>query len=257
MKVFRWITACSVVAIFCTGWLEARTWTSASNGKTLEGELVKLEGKILEIKLANGKVIKAPLTAFSKADQEFVAKQSAPGADTKKVAAKAKPKLKPGDLEPISLEIWKIRTCCSKVKRRYEDAVKDVEGVTMTFTKNNNDDPIIAVEAKTKVAAREAMNKIALAGLYGETTSREVALKGEGSKAKGDMTATGVFLCCNKSADALKAVLSRSKGAGGDKKGVTEHTVKRSKDTFEIKGTATASEILRNARRAGFNFKLE
>ncbi|GAF93869.1 unnamed protein product, partial [marine sediment metagenome] len=47
------------------------------------------------------------------------------------------------------------------------------------------------------------------------------------------------------------------KGTGENKKGVTEHTIKRSKDTFEIKGSTTASEVLRNARKAGFNFKLE
>lgn len=252
MKAIRWIVAGSVAVFMCSGWLQARTWTSASNGKTLEGDLVSVEGSNLQIKLANGKVIKAPLTAFSKADQEFVAKQKAAPAKT---ASKAAPK--PGDLEPVNFEIWHVRTCCAKSKSLYQDSVKGVEGVKMSWGKNSNGDKAIMIDAKTKLAAKEAMAKIAEAGLYGETTSHDVSIRGVGSKAKGDMKASGVAFCCNESVKALESALARCKGSSKDEKGVTEHTIKKSKDTFEIKGSTTASEVLRNARKVGFNFKLE
>jgi len=210
--------------------------------------LVSVEGSTLQIKLANGKVIKAPLAAFSEADQEFVAAQSKPGSAPKSVTGKGKPE--PGDMEPIEFEIWNIRSCCRKAKEMYEDAVKGVEGVSITFGKNSNDDKIIILDAKTKAAAKEALTEIAAAGLYGETTSHEVALRGAGSKAEGDMKASGVEFCCNKSVKDLEKAMSRTKG-------ITEHTIKKSRDTFEIKGTATAAEVLRSARKIGFNFKLE
>ena len=249
--------------------LEARTWTSAKDpSKTIEGELVSSDGTNVEIKLANGQTIKTTLSFFSKADQDFVAAQANPKPGTAPAvatpapatAAKTAAPPKPEDLEPIQFEIWDIRTCgCANSKQMYEEALS-VEGVTIEFDKNNNDKKIIKVDAKTKLAARQALDNIVAAGLYGGTTTRTMDVKPTSAgKAEGNMTATGVKFCCNKSVDAMEAALARARSATDIKeKGVTEHSkLSRGDETFEIKGTARASEILRHARTAGFNFTIE
>ena len=62
--------------------LSARTWTQASSGKEIEADFIKFENGKVFLKLPNGKTGEVPLTALSKADQEFVAnagKESAGG----------------------------------------------------------------------------------------------------------------------------------------------------------------------------------
>jgi hypothetical protein len=53
---------------------EERTWTD-SRGRKVTGTLVGVAGGIVEIKNADGKVIKVPLKKLSAADQEFVEEQ--------------------------------------------------------------------------------------------------------------------------------------------------------------------------------------
>ncbi|MCB1229400.1 MAG: PQQ-binding-like beta-propeller repeat protein [Verrucomicrobiae bacterium] len=51
---------------------EARTWTQASSGKTIEADFVRLEGDLVVLS-RNGQLAKVPLKQLSQEDQDFVA----------------------------------------------------------------------------------------------------------------------------------------------------------------------------------------
>lgn len=56
---------------------DARTWTEAGSGRTVEGEFRKLSGDSVEVLRPNGTLLKLPLAKLSEADQKFVAAQGA------------------------------------------------------------------------------------------------------------------------------------------------------------------------------------
>ncbi len=74
-------TACSLflsvgfVLVTLTS-LQARTWTEASSGRTLEGEYVKMLGDAVVLRLASGSMIQLPLARLIEADQAFVKTQT-------------------------------------------------------------------------------------------------------------------------------------------------------------------------------------
>lgn len=68
--------------------LQARTWTEAQSGRTLEGEFVKMQDGAVLVRLANGTSVQLPLARLSEGDQAFVKEQ----AEASKPAAKAEEK---------------------------------------------------------------------------------------------------------------------------------------------------------------------
>ena len=58
--------------------LNARTWTEAQTGRTLEGDFVKVQDSSVVVRLANGYTTQLPLARLSEADQTFVKEQTAP-----------------------------------------------------------------------------------------------------------------------------------------------------------------------------------
>lgn len=97
------------IALACTlagPILEARTWTEASSGRTVEGEFRKLNGDTVEVLRPNGTLLKLPLSKLSEADQKFVAEQAAAlprsnEVERPKVTHKAGDQLKEGDIIDI------------------------------------------------------------------------------------------------------------------------------------------------------------
>lgn len=67
--------------------LQARTWTEAQTGRTLEGDFVSVQGSAVVLRTGNGGTLQLPLARLSEADQTFVKEQGS--AATKPAAAKA------------------------------------------------------------------------------------------------------------------------------------------------------------------------
>ena len=63
------------------GLVEARTWTEAGSGRTLEGDLLRLEGENVLVRRSNGTVIPVPLDKLSDEDKEFVASKQKAATD--------------------------------------------------------------------------------------------------------------------------------------------------------------------------------
>lgn len=88
--------------------LQARTWTEAETGRTIEGDFRKLNGTDVEILRSNGTLLKLPLAKLSEADKSFVAEQqvsrdAAPAAvERPRVTHKSGEKLEEGEVIDIS-----------------------------------------------------------------------------------------------------------------------------------------------------------
>jgi thiol-disulfide isomerase/thioredoxin len=94
----------ATVAIFATFRADARTWTEAGSGRTVDGEFRKLSGDTVEVLRPNGTLLKLPLAKLSEADQKFVAEQGAASSSSSgeverpKVTHKEGSELKEGDV---------------------------------------------------------------------------------------------------------------------------------------------------------------
>lgn len=81
MKVLRSFPALGaslILATFVTP-IQARVWTEAASGKTIDGEMTGLQGENVLIKIRSGKVYSIPLSRLSAEDQAF-AKSGGSGA---------------------------------------------------------------------------------------------------------------------------------------------------------------------------------
>jgi outer membrane protein assembly factor BamB len=77
MRVYRFLNRMAVglaLLVSCSV-SEARTWTDAKTGRTVEGEYVEMEGEKVTVRQKNGRVLKLPLGLLAEADQEFVKSQ--------------------------------------------------------------------------------------------------------------------------------------------------------------------------------------
>lgn len=68
--------------------LQARTWTDAASGRTIEAEFVRVEGEEVVVRMQNGSVTKIAISRLSATDQEFV-KKSAPSTPSSGMDKKA------------------------------------------------------------------------------------------------------------------------------------------------------------------------
>ena len=69
-----------LLALVFTSFVQARTWTEASSGRTLTGDFVKATDTTVTVRLANGSTTDLPLARLSEADQTFVKEQAKPAA---------------------------------------------------------------------------------------------------------------------------------------------------------------------------------
>ncbi len=72
---------------FLTSSLEARTWTRAEDGKTIEAEFAGMEGDNILLKLVNGQTVPVPKNLLVKADQEAAERLSGIGDNTETKAS--------------------------------------------------------------------------------------------------------------------------------------------------------------------------
>lgn len=70
--------AIAITALSVT--LEARTWTEAGTGRTVEGDYLESEGSVVVIKNAAGRTVRIPLARLSEGDREFIKGQSSAAA---------------------------------------------------------------------------------------------------------------------------------------------------------------------------------
>jgi len=236
MKIFSTLAA-GLLALFLGALAlpsvqgENRTWTQASTGRTIEGELVKVEGENAHIRRAGGGMIPVPVKMLSKEDQEFISAQAKP-ADT-------------ATGEPVSLTLSDMHLCCGACEKRVVSTVGEIEGATVVVDRDASSATLGAPDSKI---AQAAVDALADAGFFGKSDSNEVEFKiGDLSDRKvKTVTITNVHLCCGgcvKAAD--KAITAVD--------GVEAHTAKNKAESFEVTGRFSPAEVIESLREAGMN----
>jgi len=83
--------------------LQARIWTEAATGRTINADFVKVDGDSVVIRLAGGTTTKIAISRLSEADQSFVKEQAAAGKNSPGSADDSKG----GDIQREVLGTWK------------------------------------------------------------------------------------------------------------------------------------------------------
>lgn len=75
MKMDRYVMMAVLAIVSTPVLLQARTWTEATTGRTLEGDFVEMKGDNAVIKRDNGATVNVALSRLSEADRKFIQSQ--------------------------------------------------------------------------------------------------------------------------------------------------------------------------------------
>lgn len=220
---------------------DARTWTRASDKKTIEADFVKAEGDKVTIKM-NGKEMTLAASVFSKEDQEFIKAQGAAPAEG---AKKGDPKVMPDG--PTSVVLSGAHVCCSKCEKRMEEALERYDDIELSFDKSAG---TVTFNGKSGQAVEDALFKVHDAGFYGTTDHARLKMKklGGSKKEVPELDVSGLHNCCGKCEKAIKNALKEVKG-------IDEHTLDKGKSSFKVTGKMTAADVTKALGDAGLSAK--
>ncbi len=179
-----------LVCLASSAWAESRTWTQAATGKTIIGELQRVEGAKIRILREGGVVVDVPLAMLVDADREYVA------------GWQAKSALPTG---PVELTLTNAHLCCGSCRDAVIKAGGGIEGVTVTTAGNN-----VTIASPDGAKALEAVKAIHQAGYFGVPSLEAFGDKKTYSTTKlKSVKLSGIHLCCGKcvtmATDAIKA----------------------------------------------------
>lgn len=235
---------CAVLLALASSPCEARVWTRAADGVTMEGEFVRMkDASTAYIRREGLGVVEVPVALLIEEDQTFIKEQ---------VAAAANPgggsmALPEGETE---VTLSQVHLCCAGCRRGVEGAVASFEGLELSMSGRT-----ITVKGKTGAEVQKAIEAIAAAGFYGESDHKavkipEVNASGE-EEGAASIKVAGVHLCCGACIDAVDAALAAIPGA-------KEHDASRNASTFAVTGEdIKPSAVLAALRAQGLNGTLE
>ncbi len=244
------LTTLAAVFVFAAG-SEARTWTRASDQKTIEGDFVKAgDGKVTINK--GGRTVTFPVSTLIQGDQDFIAARMDGGEAKKEEGEKTETKTetKAGSKElpegPTEVVLTGAHLCCSKCVKKVEKAVSRYDDIELEFDK---DAETVTFKGETGQAVEDALFKVHEAGFYGTTDHELLQMKKPGGSTKEYETldVAGVHICCGKCEKAIKNALKEIPG-------IEEHTVEKGESSFKVSGEKISIADLNKAlNKAGLN----
>ncbi len=224
----------ALTAIAATATLvEARTWTQASTGKTLEGDFVRVRNDNVMIKMADGNIRELPLAMLTDEDRSFVESQATAGEPMKAPEGET------------TVLLSGVHLCCGGCEKGINAAVDGLEDVEIDVSRS---DETVTIKGKSGDAAQKAVTAIAEAGYYGKSDSDaiKIADAGADSSEAGSVSVSGVHLCCG---SCVKAVDRAIKTLGDG----VEHTAKSKESDFEVTGKVSPAAVLAALQAQGIN----
>jgi len=145
----------------------------------------------------------------------------------------------------VSVQLDNVHLCCKACVRAVEEAVSNVEGAKAVA---NQDAETVVLSAPDKKILRQAITATMQAGFYGTSSDASVKIR-DISRAKNEqvksLTVAGVHLCCNGCVNAVEEALATVTG-------ISETSITRKADSFEIKGDFNDAEVFAALNKAGF-----
>jgi periplasmic mercuric ion binding protein len=148
-----------------------------------------------------------------------------------------------------SVKLSEVHLCCAGCAKSIEKAVATVPGATAQADK---DAGTVTITAPDEGTAQKAVDAAVAAGFFGKSSDPAIKVKGNSGAEKGKVQSlkiSGVHLCCDKCANAVKDALSKVKGVKGT-------TVAKGAETFEVTGDFKAKPVFTALHKAGFSGKV-
>jgi copper chaperone CopZ len=252
MKTISLITLIGTLALPLSLSAESRTWTDAESGKTIEGELISVDGEKVTLKRADGKTFTLEVARFSAADQEFIeanATPAEPGTDAPADADAGTDDSTTAAGSENDVTLAGVHLCCGGCEKAIEKAVADLEDVKVDISRSTDSVNITSDKSSNIQAAVDA---IAKAGYYGKSNFESIAIadtKGTSTEKTQSAEISGIHICCSKCESSIDDAL-------GAIDGVETITIDKKGGKVAVEGEFSTAEAITALQDAGLNGKL-
>jgi copper chaperone CopZ len=250
MKTSILLTLAAALTLPLSLHAESRTWTDAESGKTIEGELVSVDGEKVTLKRADGKTFTLDASRFSADDQEFIAAQDTPSDANTDAPADADAD---GEATPAGTEndvtLSGVHLCCSGCEKSIEKAIADLEDVKVDISRSSKS---INFTSEKSSAIQAAIDAVAKAGYYGKSNVESIAIaapKGTSADKTQSAEIGGLHICCGKCESSIDDALSAIDG-------VETITIDKKGGKVTVEGEFSTAEAVTALQNAGLNGKL-
>jgi copper chaperone CopZ len=257
----RTLTVILVTTALLSPLAEARTWTQAGTGKTIEADFIRLEGGQITLKVASGKEYTFPLERLVEDDQAFAreAMKKVAEEEAEKRAEEEKEARQDRRANYHLLDIDYVNICCDDAYRAVDAAAKksgldyDINRKTRKVTYYAKPKGDSGTEQEDPRAFAKAVKALLDAGYYGDESSTfngiEVMKIEGGDTAVEEGTFTGIHLCCD-------TCVKKVKEAVADVEGVKTVEAEKGAAEFSVTGTFLPADVIRALRDEGLNAQM-
>ncbi len=195
------------------GLSSARTWTQASTGKQLEGELTRINGEKILITRSNGSSLEIPIAMLNEEDQQYIAEwqkekmstgaPAAPGETSEESVAMEIPE------GPTELVLSDVHLCCGGCKKAVEGALGTLTGVEISAGRSD-----VTIKGESGELVKTALEYVMDKGFYGTPSIAAFApTKKYSTDKKESVSISKVHLCCDDCVEAAEDALMDVEGA--------------------------------------------
>ena len=223
----------------------ARTWTSAKSGKTLEADFVALTDTAVVVKTADGTKRTLPLDSLI-ADDLVAAKKLQDVADG--FGEETRPEL-PDDDGPVELIVRGIHLCCDKAKDQFIKAA----GSAGSVAKIDDRLSLATVTAPSSADAQKAVDAVMEAGFYGDVSAKngDTDVKFYGGVVRPSTVEKASFALPNQVSCELSVTTLND--AIQEVSGVKDGEVSLGSYDFTVTGKFDPGEVIESLRSYGYN----
>ena len=223
----------------------ARAWTSAKSGKTLEAEFVELTDSAVVVKAADGKKRKLPLDSLIPEDLVEAKKlQDA----LEGYGEEERPEL-PDDDGPIEFVVRGFHLCCDKAKDQFVKAAGSAGAVATINDRLAQG----TVTASSSANGQKAIDAIMKAGFFGDVSAKGGSTKVkfyEGTPRPSTVEKATFALpnpvACEKSVSTLNDAIGEVSGVKGGKVSLGSYD-------FTVTGEFDPTQVIESLRAYGYN----
>lgn len=150
----------------------------------------------------------------------------------------------------IKVVLSGVHLCCGGCTDAADDALRSVEGVDSHC---DMDRGTVSFTARDADSARQALNRLARAGLYGVSDNPSLAMRpvGEIPAGKVDrLRVSGIHNCCDLCCDAIQGAIATVDGVTGD-------TARPGTEAFDVVGDFRPASLVKALNDAGFSARVE
>lgn len=154
----------------------------------------------------------------------------------------------------VQVQLKGVHLCCEGCTDAAIDAAQSVPGVSCRCdTEDGSLIGTVTVTAPDRASAQSALDAIAGAGLYGESSDEHLAISPERNLPPGKverLVVTRIHNCCDLCYDAIRGAVHSVEGVTGD-------SGRPGRTAFEVTGHVSAAELLQALHGAGFHARIK